>query len=84
MLQWQAKISDPVHQELCNWARWCWSGPWPHPLPATECGSLEAGFRAPPEWENLDDRRTPNVRPNAVQARIMQAAWQRLPFQVFR
>lgn len=78
-MAWQAHIPDDVHQELLNWARWCWSGPWPHPLPPTECGSLEAGYRAPPEWDCLDGRRTPVVRPNERRARVVQDVWSRLP-----
>lgn len=76
---WQAHIPEDIHAELLNWAKWCWSGPWPHPLPAAECGSLEAGYRAPPEWDNLDERRTPMSKPNESRARAVQAAWEHLP-----
>lgn len=76
---WQASIPDEVHAELCNWARWCWSGPWPHPMPATQCGSLEAGYRAPPMWGEDHARRTPIARPNDARARVVQEAWECLP-----
>jgi hypothetical protein len=75
----QVEIADAIHQELLNWARWCWSGPWPHPLPPTECGSLEGGYRAPPQWDTLDERRTPTIRPNERRARVVQDAWVLLP-----
>lgn len=75
------KISDAVHQELLNWARWCWQGEWPHPLPPTHCGSLESGYRAPPYW-NPDDANEapppPVIEPNARNARIVQAVYDRL------
>lgn len=75
----QVRISDALHQELTNWARWCWSGAWPHPLPATECGSLEAGYRAPPQWgDDRDGRRAPIVRPNDRRARAVQVVWEKL------
>ncbi len=76
---WQAQIPDSVHHELLNWARWCWSGAWPHPLPPTECGSLEAGYRAPPMWGEDHERRVPVIRPNEPRARIVQEAWEKLP-----
>ena len=33
--------------ELRNWARWCWSGAWPHPLPPSHCASIEHRYLAP-------------------------------------
>jgi DNA-directed RNA polymerase specialized sigma24 family protein len=75
----QLHISDDVHHELLNWARWCWSGALPHPLPPSHCGSLEAGYRAPPQWEGDDARRLAVIRPNEPNARIVQSAWEQLP-----
>lgn len=72
-------IPDQVHAELQNWARWCWAGALPHPLPATHCGSLEAGYRPPPQWGEDDTRRAPVIRANDRNARIVQAAWELLP-----
>jgi len=78
-MTFEVRIPDAVHHELLNWARWCWSGPWPHPLPPTECGSLEAGYRAPPSWDCLDERRAPAVKPNGRRAQVVQDAWCRMP-----
>lgn len=71
-------IPDHIHHELQNWARWCWSGPLPHPMPATQCGSLEAGYRAPPQWDGSDERRQPVIRPNDRHARLVQASWEQM------
>lgn len=74
------RIPDRIHQELMNWSRWCWLGQWPHPLPATQCGSAEGEYRAPPEWdvEISELERTSRIRPNERQARIVQGAWEKL------
>lgn len=34
-------IADWIDAELRNWARWCWSGAWPHPIPPDHCASIE-------------------------------------------
>jgi hypothetical protein len=75
----QVHIPDNIHHELLNWARWCHSGALPHPLPPTHCGSLEAGYRSPPQWAGDDSRRVPMIRPNENNARIVQGVWEHLP-----
>lgn len=40
-------IADWIDHELRNWARWCWSGAWPHPLPPSHCASIEHRYQAP-------------------------------------
>ena len=72
------RIPDAVHEELLNWSRWCWLGEWPHPLPATHCGSLEAGYRAPPDWNPDDPPQPPAIRPNQRHAEIVQRVWESL------
>jgi len=74
------RIPDKIHEELLNWSRWCNLGAWPHPLPRTQCGSLEGDYRAP-VWEELDMEEAPpppRIRPNERNARRVQAAWESL------
>lgn len=72
------RIPDRIHEELLNWSRWCNLGAWPHPLPRTQCGSLEGDYRAP-AWEALDMEEAPpppRIRPNERNARRVQEAWE--------
>jgi hypothetical protein len=72
------RIPDRIHEELLNWSRWCWQGQWPHPLPATQCGSLESQYRAPPDW-NPDDAPLQTLpRPNERNAKRVQAVYDKL------
>lgn len=73
------RIPDAVHEELLNWSRWCWQGAWPHPLPSTQCGSLESQYRAPPDWNPDDPPEAPRIRPNERNARKVQETWESLP-----
>ena len=72
------RIPNAVHQELINWSRWCWRGPWPHPLPPEHCGSLESQYRPPPDWNPDDPPIPPRIRPNERNARIVQAVYDSL------
>ena len=72
------RIPDAVHEELLNWSRWCWLGAWPHPLPSTQCGSLESGYRAPPDWNPDDPPLPPPIRPNQRHAEIVHTAWKEM------
>lgn len=38
---------DWLHNELINWCRFCWDGPYPHPLPPSHCYSVEHKYVAP-------------------------------------
>lgn len=40
-------IADWIDAELRNWARWCNSGAWPHPLPPDHCASIEHLYQPP-------------------------------------
>lgn len=74
------RVPDKIHDECLNWARWCNLGAWPHPLPRTQCGSLEGDYR-PPSWEVLDEEEAPpppKIRPNERHARRVQEAWEKL------
>jgi hypothetical protein len=74
------RIPDKIHEELTNWARWANLGAWPHPLPRTQCGSLEGDYR-PPVWEAIDMEEAPpppRIRPNERNAKKVQAAWESL------
>lgn len=75
------RIPEAVHYELLNWSRWCWVGEWPHPMPATHCGSLESQYRAPPEWNEEASNEAPRasyIRPNDRTARVVQSVYDRL------
>lgn len=63
-------IADWIDHELRNWARWCWSGAWPHPLPPDHCASIEHLYQAPSDIGAEVDaeeaaRRIPIVRDRA-------------------
>jgi len=63
-------IADWIDAELRNWARWCWSGAWPHPLPPSHCASIEHRYMAPSDLGAEVDaeevaRRIPIVRERA-------------------
>lgn len=75
------RIPDAIHEELVNWSRWCWLGEWPHPLPATHCGSLESQYKTPPEWDMdlAEAPPAPYIRPNERHARIVQEAYDSMP-----
>ena len=76
------RIPDAIHEELKNWERACHLGPWPHPLPATHCGSLESQYRPPDYWNQEDAEeamRKAYVRPNMRHAQIVQEVWADLP-----
>lgn len=74
------RIAPKTHDELVNWSRWCWLGAWPHPIPASKCGSAEGDFIAPPEWymNTSDLERASRIRPNERHARKVQEAWESL------
>lgn len=61
-----------IEDELWNWARWCWSGAWPHPLPPDHAASAEGRFVAPPEWgENAEAEQPRAPAPNRERAEIV-------------
>ena len=74
------RVPNEIHSELCNWSAWCWLGAWPHPLPRTQCGSIESDYLIP-QWEAVELEEAPppsRIRPNERQARKAQAAWELL------
>ena len=71
-------VHELAHFELINWARWCWLGRFPHPLPPEHCASYEHHYLAP---SDLGDSDAPPSRilPNAQNARRVQAIYDALP-----
>jgi hypothetical protein len=72
-------IPQAIHEEMCNWSAWTWIGQWPHPLPATECGSAEGDYRAPPEWGSEEAPDPPRIKPHIKSALMVQAVWESFP-----
>lgn len=73
------KVSKKINSELENWARWCWHGPLPHPIPPTHCESFEWQYervREEGEIESVDDRPIPV---NHVNANIVHGVYVMLP-----
>lgn len=73
-------IPDWVDQELRNWARWCWSGAYPHPLPPCQCASIEGNysrFGEDTDAEAIDGKPVPV---NPTNAKIVQCAYENLPY----
>lgn len=87
-------LREAGHHELCNWSRWCWSGPMPGPGP-TDCASLERQYVTPhyelapgEKYQNLydvpggDEPQADPPRPlpvNHDRARAVDAIYQTLP-----
>ena len=79
-------VPEPIHHELLNWARFQWSGPWPHPIPSEKCGSAEREFHAEwhQEWEPEPDIR---IKPHQGRADVVHSVWKSLwdaPRQVLK
>lgn len=68
---------DWLHYELMNWARWSWSGAYPHPIPPATCASYEKNYRRTGEEEEARNER--QIKPNADNAQKVQAVWDALP-----
>lgn len=68
-------MSDWVHHELMNWARWCWLGPLPHPLPPDHAMSLEGNYIPPAEWGEEVITEAKPIPPNADNAKKVQAVF---------
>lgn len=74
------EIPEWCEQELRNWARWCWRGAYPHPIPAGHCGSLEWQYQRINEegtTESVDDKPIPVNEHNAA---IVQGVYETLPW----
>jgi hypothetical protein len=66
-----------LHHELLNWSRWCWLGPWPHPLPPNQCGSVERDYARFRVSDSADEPQP--VPPNEARALIVDGVWRGLP-----
>lgn len=62
-------IADWIDAELRNWARWCRSGPWPHPIPPDHAASAEGHYIAPSDLGEPEEPRPP--KPNRERAEIV-------------
>lgn len=71
---------DWVHHELMNWSRWCWLGPWPHPLPMQTCASIEREYTRYrlPEYGEDESPPPPRIEPNEINAQIVDRVWKAL------
>ena len=72
------RIPDIAHFELMNWSRFCWEGPYPHPLPPTHCYSFEHNYIAPSDMGN-DDKPVSRIFANAHNAMRVQNVFIMLP-----
>lgn len=60
-----------LDDELRNWARWCWSGSWPHPIPPDHAASAEGKFVGKSIYGaeiEQDERADKPLKPNAEHA----------------
>lgn len=71
---------DWLRHELENWARWCWRGAYPHPLPPQQCASLEGNYQRVNDegaTESVDRKPIPV---NEVNAALVQGVYETLPW----
>ena len=72
-------IEKWLDSELKNWSRWCWLGPWPHPIPPNHCGSIEGKYIHERNPENrVEDERRPIPVIEAT-AKLVDMVWRSLP-----
>lgn len=62
-----------IDDELRNWARWCRSGPWPHPIPPDHAASAEGHYIAPSDLGEPEEPRPP--KPNRERAEIVHRVY---------
>lgn len=68
-----------LHSELLNWSRWCWLGPYPHPLPPSHCSSYEHNYIPVGNAdERVEEERRP-IPPNETNALIADRVWRAMP-----
>jgi hypothetical protein len=71
-------ISEFAHGEFVNWARWCHSGEWPHPIPPDRAQSAEGAWTRDSaidgeEEQEIIANRQP--RPDAKRAEVVQMVY---------
>lgn len=73
-------LPDWLHHELLNWGRYCWRGPYPHPLPPQQCASLEGNYSR--YGENTDEEAIDSkpIPVNLTNAKIVQGVYEILPW----
>lgn len=72
-----SNIPDWLKAELQNWSRWCWSGPYPHPLPPDHCYSIESNYVRFREENTTAE--APQPKPNERNALIVNRVYKSLP-----
>ncbi|MCR4300827.1 MAG: hypothetical protein NUV51_04385 [Sulfuricaulis sp.] len=67
-------IAEWINEELCNWARWCHSGPQPIPFPPDHCRSIEYRWIEPSDlYKEAPPPRQPS--PNRQRAEIVHRVY---------
>jgi len=67
-------IDPAIAAELENWAAWCRSGPWPHPIPPDTAASAEGKYVDPSDLYAEPPRPKP-PRPNDQRAEVVQRVY---------
>lgn len=68
-----------LESDLKNWVRWCWLGKLPHPLPKTQCASLEGNYI---HERHAEERVEDEYRPPLIildRAMLVQDVYDHLP-----
>ena len=72
-------LPDHIHHDLLNWARYSWSGPYPHPLPQSRAASAEGRWVPPSDLgnEEQEDKPPPINRDRAkkIDALYLDGIW---------
>lgn len=66
-------IDPAIDAELQNWAAWCHSGRWPHPIPPDKAASAEGRYIAESDIGEKPPPKPP--RPNEQRALIVQRVY---------
>lgn len=67
-------IDSAVEAEILNWAAWCHSGRWPHPIPPDKAASAEGMFVDPSDLYAEPPRPRP-PQPNEQRALVVQRVY---------
>lgn len=72
-------LPEWVSHELENWARWCWRGSYPHPIPPQQCSSLEGNYSRYGEDTDSEAIDSKPIPVNESNAKIVQGVYEILP-----
>lgn len=73
-------VPDWVDHELRNWARYCWIGVYPHPIPPCRCASLEGNYSRFGEDTDAEAIDSKPIPVNLTNAKIVQGVYEILPY----